>query len=235
MKKIACCIFSYEITKGMKSFGPIGLLKSNAKNDELIIQQINNLYSLSDNIDIFVVVGFGNEKIQKKLPKNIHSIVNTEYENKNHGYALKLALDSYAAKNNEYDGLLLLNNNLIIKDDKNIRNFSTNNSWIISRKKQKKHIDEKTLGCIINSEKKLDYIFYGVGEHEWYEFFYLCDKDINKIRSSIDIFYDNMFLFEIINKSISHSRIEYNQIQVSNNSILHITGIRDKQKLSKLS
>ena len=235
MKKIACCIFSYEITKGMKSFGPIGLLKSNPKNDELIIQQIKNLHSLYDNIEIFVVVGFGNEKLQKKLPKDIVSIFNTEYENKNHGYALKLILSEYQSRADEFNGLLLLNNNIVIRDNKKIKHFPTDSSWIVSKKKQKKQTDERVLGCIVNPEKQLDYIFYGVGDHEWYELFYLCDNDIIKLQSSIDDFYDNMFLFEIINKSISHNKIKYNQMQISNSSILHITGIKDKQKLSKLS
>ena len=43
MKPVACCILSYEITKGMKSFGPIGLLKSSQNAKELILHQINNI------------------------------------------------------------------------------------------------------------------------------------------------------------------------------------------------
>ena len=59
MNKIACFILSYEITKGMKSFGPLGLLKANSSSKELILCQIDSLNKLFDNPEIYVVSGFG--------------------------------------------------------------------------------------------------------------------------------------------------------------------------------
>ena len=49
--KIACCIFSYNITKGMKSIGPIGTLKRTNKSATLINQQIVYLREIFKNVD----------------------------------------------------------------------------------------------------------------------------------------------------------------------------------------
>ncbi|MGA1554270.1 MAG: hypothetical protein ACO35I_09665, partial [Burkholderiaceae bacterium] len=73
----------------MKSLGPIGLLKRNEKSKELILQQIEYLKTMFKNVDIYVVSGFGNEKLQKIIQKkrNVYNIINTRYKDKNQSYA----------------------------------------------------------------------------------------------------------------------------------------------------
>ena len=66
--KIACCIFSYNVTKGMKSIGPIGSLKKNNKTDTLILQQIKYVRDIFRNVDIYIVTGFGASKLLKDIP-----------------------------------------------------------------------------------------------------------------------------------------------------------------------
>lgn len=230
MNNIACCIFSYEITKGMKSFGPLGLLKSGTNNKELILQQIDRLYDIFDSPHIFVITGFGGEKIQKKIPDNVKTITNNKFDTKNHGYALKLILSEYL-KNNLTGGLLLINSGILIKyiDHQSIPN---DKSWIISKKNKKNQFNNsKKLGCVWNINQTLEYIFYDIGHHSWCESVYLCHNDILRIIKSIDTFYDNMFLFEIINQSVNKNNVYYHQVVVPNASVCEISGMKDKTKI----
>ncbi|MEX0597212.1 MAG: hypothetical protein WD512_11990, partial [Candidatus Paceibacterota bacterium] len=96
MKKLACFILSYEITRGMKSVGPKGLLKSK-QSKELINCQIANIRDKS--IDTYVILGFGLDKIKKRIEyPNIHIIKNDLYESTNHGYAFELILNNFNPK-----------------------------------------------------------------------------------------------------------------------------------------
>jgi hypothetical protein len=232
MNKVACFILSYEITKGMKSFGPIGLLKANASARELILYQIDSLYKIFDNPDIFIVSGFGSEKLDKKLPEKIGTIVNSEYENKNHGYALKLILSKIDT--GKYSGCFIVNSGTLIKNtgSKNTK-LPFNNSWILSQKNKKHPSRTKYMGAVTNERGNLDYIFYDIGNHVWCDSFYLCKQDIAKLKLSINSFYDNMFLFEIINRSISNHQIQFSQVVLPPESISIITGMKDKHKIKE--
>jgi hypothetical protein len=227
MNKIACFILSYEITKGMKSFGPLGLLKANSSSKELILCQIDSLNKLFDNPDIYVVSGFGSDKMNKKIPGSIHKILNIAHETKNHGYAMRLLLSKI--KDSQYSGCFVMNGSILLGNINKNRALPKNSSWILSRKNKKSLTKTKFMGPIMNDKGKLDYIFYDVGEYNWCDTVYFCRDDLLKL--SVDAFYDNMFLFEVINKSIVHNSIEYDQVVVPNDSVIMITGIKDKHKI----
>lgn len=226
--KVACFILSYEITKGMKSFGPLGLLKANSSSKELILCQIDSLNQLFSNPDIYIVSGFGSDKIYKKIPSAIKRIFNTEHETKNHGYAFRLLLSKI--KDLQYSGCFIMNGGILLGNINKNQKFPQNSSWILSKKNKKSSlVKTKFMGPIMNDKGKLDYIFYDIGEHSWCDTVYLCRKDLLKL--SVDSFCDNMFLFEIINKSIANNNIEYDQVVVPNDSVIMITGIKDKHKI----
>jgi len=228
MSRIACFILSYEITKGMKSFGPIGLLKSGGFNRELILCQIHNLKTLFPKTDISIISGFGGDKLHKKIPSDIKTITNNEFDTKNQGYALKLILDSYDL--DRYDGIFIINSGTLIRNFSPHKNLSTKKSWILSKpiRKSQQHI--KFLGARTDNKGQVDYIFYDIGDYAWCDSVYICNHDIGLIKNNITSYYDNMFLFEAINKSITNDA-KYEQIIVNNDSITNIIGMKDKHKI----
>ena len=226
--KTLCCVMSYEITKGMKSRGPIGLLKKNNKSEELILKQIDSLNSLFLNNDICVVTGFGSEKIQKRIPTNISVIVNDKFNQANQMYALKLFLNTIQPETN-YDGIFILTSNIIIK---HLKLNNLNKSWILTKNNNNRTKNEALLGIGLDSTAKINTIFYNLGTLLWCNAVYLCKKDVEIIKNNLDKYYDNMFLFEMINKSIDeyHLNIGINTLY-SNNDCIIIRGPKDKHKI----
>ena len=230
--KIACCIFSYSVTKGMKSIGPIGILKKNNNANALLKQQIEYLKKIFKSIDVYVVTGFGSDKIIKELPKkkNIHYIINTEYENKNYGYALRLLLDQLKNNLDAYDGVFFLDSNVIIKS---LYHKKIKKSWLVTRKnktKKKTKTDKEYLGANFQGDS-LRYLFYNVGDTIWCKSFYLNKNDMHKLIMN-NKFHDNMFIFEILNQIIEDTDITiYSHELKSKNDYIEISGPKDKNKI----
>ncbi len=231
MKNIQCFILSYEITKGMKSYGPLGLLKNNDHSKELILHQIECVNRVFSKPSITIVSGFGTEKLYKKLSKNIGKIYNDKFENANHGYAIKLILANFDS--NKYDGLFIMDHGVVLKDVENLPCPPFKNSWILNRKTKKHDTKNKYIGSVMDAQDQLDYIFYDVGSLAWCNSVYLCKKDVEKLKASTNTFYDNMFLFEVINKSVSSNMIKYHNFVIPNDSFIMITGIKDKYKIKE--
>lgn len=226
MKPVACCILSYEITKGMKSIGPIGLLKSSQYAKELILHQIDNIKNIFNKYEVYVMSGFLSDKLNKKLPDITKKVFNPEYDTKNHGYAFKLILSSINIE--DYSGLFIIYSGTLIKYKNN--KLPLNQSWILN-KKYRNNSSSKRLGSITNSVGFVDYIFYDIGETEWCNSVFISSKDLLLINKNINQYYDNMFLFEIINKSITTNNILYKPINIAYNEAITINGIRDKNKI----
>ena len=227
--KIACCIFSYNITKGMKSIGPIGTLKRTNKSNALLNEQIIHLRNIFKNIDFYIVTGFGNDRISKELPdkKYIHLIFNEYYETKNYGYALKLLIQKLENRISKYDGVFFLDSNVIIRE---LTQKKIKKSWILIKKKpiQKSKIDH--LGLSFNNDC-LDYLFYNIGDHIWCKSFYLTQKDMITLMANQN-FHDNMFIFEILNEIIETNNIEIHPHKLkSKNDCVEISGLKDKNKI----
>ena len=235
MTKIACYILSYDITKGMKSIGPKGLLKSN-RPTELINCQIKNINDLK--IDINIVVGFGAEKLKKKIyhpsQSNVKTINNNLYESTNHGYALELILSDYSHA--EYDGCIIINDGILFsaKLKKMLLDHETIHSpkvvYFQSESKTKK--DTFHIGCSIKENNSIQHMFFDLTNNLWTEIVYFYNNTLSKIQNMYGTNMRNMFLFEIVNKSID-TGIEYAAIKIKSSDILKINGVKDSNKIKE--
>lgn len=232
MNKIACYILSYDITKGMKSIGPKGLLKS-GRSKELINCQIQNIRDVG--IDINVVVGFGAEKIKKKiLDSNIDTITNDLYESTNHGYALELILDHY--NNTKYAGCLIVNDGVLFgpKIKKIILNADTIHlpKLIYMQSDNKHRKDIFNIGCSITETNYIQHMFFDLTNNLWAEIAYFDNQTLSSIQKLYSSNMRNMFLFEILNKSIDLG-IQYTAVKIKISDILKINGAKDSNKIKE--
>ena len=232
--KIACCILSYNITKGMKSFGPIGLLKksNNTNNKELIIHQIEYLRKIFGSVDMYVMTGFGKDRMDKKITekRSVNIVHNAEFNHKNYSYAFKLFLQTIQPKLDNYHGVFFLDANVLIKS---LNNKKRNHSWIVT-KPHKNHTqdNEDFLGVNINNGDTVEYLFYNIGNLDWCKSFYLTQNDMRTIIDNVHLYHDNMFLFEILNQSIEYLGIKFHINKGSDSKqIIKIKGIKDKHKV----
>lgn len=229
--RTACCILSHNITKGMKSFGPIGLLKKNNQSKELILKQIEYLRDIYQSPDIYIVTGFGQERLKKILPnkKYIHFIHNDKYVSNNYAYALKLFLNHINNKIDDYSGVFFIDNNVLIR---RLINKKKNESWLVTyNHKNNKYLDKDFLGINFNKEH-MTYLFYNIGNISWYKSFYLTISDVKLMIEHQDEYYDNMFLFEVLNKFVEkfNMRISMNNL-LSIKDVTEIKGLKDKSKI----
>jgi choline kinase len=227
MKQISYCIFSYQITKGMKSYGSLSLLKHN-NGKELILQLIGALQHKTKHRNLYVVLGFDEDKIKKRFIENsirCDYLSNNKYDIFANGYAFKITLDSIIKDIDNIDGVLFVNNNLLIK---NLPKYPTNTSWIMTQKVRYKKNKSYT-GCRGNN--CLEYLFYDIGDNEWTGIFFLTSQDLRTIYNNKDLYYDNMFDFEIINTAIEKQNIPFEIIHCDHKDIITINGIKDKAKL----
>lgn len=210
--KIACCIFAYEITKGLKSIGPLGLTKRNFRAKPFLLEQIEYAKNIFGGVDFYIITGFENKKIEAILPKKkyITTIYNNKYHTKNHGSATKLFLDKVKDKIKNYDGYLILEQNTLLKK---IKYKQKNKSWIATTSK---HIqDSDNLNVLSVDSKQVKYLFYHIEGNFWCHSLYLTSRDLERIIGSDHLFHENMFLFEIINSFIDSKQVKIleNKIQ----------------------
>jgi hypothetical protein len=228
MKKIACCVFSYEITKGMKSYGSIGLLKRTQNSKELICCTVDYLQNEIKHKDIYVILGFEEDKIKKKL-KDYHfkgyCISNLQYEAYNTGHAFKLMLNHIADQLDHIDGILFTNGNILLKK---MPKFYHNKSWILVDKIKNK---ETFLGCRLKDNNP-EYIFYNIGDVMWTEVFFIASKDLKEILKKQTLYHDHMFGFEIINTAMEKQHIVFETLHLDKTkNLVKINGLKDKLKV----
>lgn len=227
--KILCCILSYEITKGMKSRGPIGLLKKNDHAEELLIKQIKSMDRFFKKNDTYIITGFGSDKINKKLPPHVSTIFNDRFSQANQAYAIKLLLTDLSDSVYQYDGIFILSADILLR---NLPSLSFDESWIITKHKHSRQTEDYLLGAGLDKEQKLHTIFYNVGNLLWCNAVYLCKKDLLEIVHNIDRYYDNMFLFEMLNKSIDMLNINVGNYTLDSSSDCTVVrGPKDKYKI----
>lgn len=233
MTKIACCIFAHEVTKGMKSYGTISLLKSSNKAKELIYHCTKYIKNAIHSKNIFILLGFEEDKLSKKIKEyNLATedniISNKAYLEKNQGYAFKLALKKILQSNTGVNGVLFISSNNIIKK---LPTYSTKESWILIDKTIKN--PRYNIGCFVDDNNNVKHLFYNLGDKYWAETIYFTMSDLEKIYSQLDkLYYDNMFLFEIINIAVEKQLLNIKAIhndKISN--IVKITGLKDKHKI----
>lgn len=231
--RLACCIMSYSITKGMKSVGPIGTLKRNKKSKELICQQIEYLKKIFRNVDIYVISGFGKDKIQQALQdqkkRNVYNIYNPKYADTNHSYAIKLFLNSIRERIDEYSGVFFLDSNTMIRE---IPIKKKNQSWVVVIDKINKN-QKNYIGINLNRDTgQVRYLFYNINNAAWCQSFYLTQKHIKAIISKTEDWHDNMFLFELINKFIDEYNLDiYANYLDKTKDYINISGPKDKNQI----
>lgn len=229
MKKIACFIFSYEITKGMKSIGPKALIKSK-KAKEFINYQIDSMKD--KNIDIYVILGFGSDKVKKKIEhQNVSVLNNSLYESTNDGYALELILQNYDLK--KYAGCVIINSGILfnrhIKLD--IMNSSKQNQSKIYYFNHN-HSAVFPIGFTI-IDAIVRHMFFNLSNNVWNEVIYLDNIAMKHYKRTYSSSMRNMFLFELINNSIDQG-IKYKPVKVKYGHTIKITSIKDSNKIKEL-
>jgi len=215
----------------MKSLGPIALLKKSKKSKELILQQIDDLKKIFRNVDIYVISGFGNERLQKTIDKkrNVYNIINQQYTNKNQSYAIKLFLKAIQNSINMYHGVFFMDSNIIIKQ---LASKRKQESWLVMSKK----INKSEKDCVgVNLDTKTGharYLFYNIGEHTWCQSLYLTQNHVKCLIEMSKNFHDNMFLFEMINQMIEQKDIKiYTNYLQKTKDYIYISGPKDKSKI----
>lgn len=219
---INAVILMPEITKGMKSLGPKGLLPINKKNS-ILEYQIKILKSIHRRIKICVIIGFEYEKLIPILNKNnIDYIYNDQYKIFNHGYSLKLYFDYI--NNSNVKKLLVINNGILFNCIETFKkSILDNQSQIFSIKNNKSDFHLGTL-----SGKYPEYIFYDLPE-SWTECVYFAESDIDNLKSLFNNnnTINNMYLFEILNKYISEYPESIKKTYVDKKHVLKINSIKD--------
>lgn len=230
MKKLACFIFSYEITKGMKSVGPKALLKSK-KAKELINYQIDSVKD--KNIDIYIILGFGSEKVKRKIDHQKVSIIdNALYDSTNDGYALELILKNYDC--DKYNGCMIVNSGILFNKDikLDIINSVKYNQSKIYYFNHTDTNDSFQIGLTI-IDSYVQHMFFNLSNNIWNEIIYLDNHSVNQYKKIYNPSMRNMFLFEFINKSIDQGII-YQPIKVKYSNVIKISSIKDANKIKEL-
>jgi hypothetical protein len=209
-------LLSYEITKGMKSFGSKCLLpvKVNNKVDFLLNHQINLLQKSLGSVEKFLLVlGFDIEKICKKIHfgDDIEIINNEAYRSYGQSYALSLALSKI---DNKYPTLILMSG-ILIKSPLNIN--TDNNIVFVTNNKNSSF----RLGCTL-VDNRVEYLFYNL-EPYWAECLLVQPQHLDRF---IDLTNSNknMLFFEIINKSLEYCETE--SYKINNTYINNIVNMK---------
>jgi NDP-sugar pyrophosphorylase family protein len=206
-----------EITKGMKSIGSKCLLQLK-KNMTLVEYQIIQLQKIKSS-RITINIGFDSEKIISILQKykKINYTINSNYNNTNHGTNLISYIKKYSPKN-----LLVFSSGVLIKNDIIDKKFLTDKNKIFVLNKTKQNFN---LGCC-NTEN-IEYIFYDMPE-PWSEIVFLNTEAIELLLSYNEDYFNQMYLFEIINFLLKHN-IEFDKIYLNKTDLMKIENIKDLQ------
>lgn len=178
--------------KGMKSKGCVALFKI-TKNLNIFDYQYIEIKKQFPKAKIIYVNGFESKKflsfLKKSNYKDVITINNNEFNNKNQGYSLNLA-KLFLNK----DCFILLGNNILSKNT--FLNFDKNYGSQIFVSKNKNEI-----GCIINNDKieNLSFDLDNYMQNIYYLDYVATDTLKNLLENSKN---HNNFIFELINKLI---------------------------------
>lgn len=213
--KIKSCVLAYEIKKGMKSFGPIGLVKTSPNATELINKQIKALSKILGG-KVYLCTGFGADKLLRKVAnQDVVDIYNEHFLEKNHGYAIKMLLNKI--KLDDSPGLFILNGDTL---PKKFEPTKLNKSWVLAKKRNNKIKHQEPIGFTLkDGTNEISSMFYDIGDYVWNEGVYICKKDWENLKNNIsEKYYDNMFLFEILNLAIQEELISLTFLKLTKNN-----------------
>lgn len=212
---IKSCVLAYEIKKGMKSFGPIGLLKTSPNATELINKQIKVLSKILGG-KVHICTGFGSDRLLRRISnQSILDIYNPKFLEKNHGYAIKMLLQKIEL--DDSPGMFILNGNTL---PKKFEPNQLDRSWVLAKKRNSKIKHQEPVGFTLkDNSDEISSMFYDIGEYVWSEGVYICKKDWESLKKNIDEkYYDNMFMFEIFNLAIQENIMSLTFLKLSKNN-----------------
>lgn len=224
--KVSTFIFSYAITKGMKSYGPKGILTQKTNTNKSLIRcQINTIQNISH--DISVVTGFGRDRIIKVIDDfNIKDMYNSDYEKYSEGYVIQKILSETTTKS-----ILILSDGIILRLKK--ATLENNKSTIFCTNRSK--TSRLNLGCIFEQESDLlEHIFYDISDTVWCEAILLQEPEIKILKDYVltnNI--KNMFLFEVINNSIKLGA-KYLLEKVPSQQVKKIESMKEANKIREI-
>lgn len=200
-------LLHHELTKGMKSFGPKGLLKIKLHNktDIIINHQLEQIAeSLSKDSCIVVVVGFDKDRLIKKLElfkkhKNILVVDNYEYKNYNQSYAMMLGLQQIR---NNYPTIVMDSGVLLQKPLCLNEALLVNNNIVFTSQNTK----EFDVGCTVH-DSNIEYMFYDLNP-KWINIFSICPQ-YKQIIENIASKNKNSNIFEVINYSLKQCKTKF--------------------------
>lgn len=209
--------------KGMKSRGPLSNIHIN-KSQSILENQIKNLYKKLNINQIIYVGGYGFEdiKVSQKI-KNITWIHNNQFNTKNNGYNLKLALQ----KSNSENLFILFNKTLFSHQIFNFFDFTISQIFMSNSSDYK-------IGAIISKNTDIiSNLFYNL-DNRCCGLYYLTQQEalnIKNIVTSYDV--DNLFLFEVLNKSIDLGSIYKPKIIPNQKLVFQITNNQSIENCKK--
>lgn len=183
-------ILGSKPNKGMKSQGALSNINI-IGSQSILDNQIKNLQKKININNIIYVGGYGFSEL--KNDKKISYIDNVEYESKNNAYSLGLALNKITTNN------VLIFFNKIIFSHEIFNYFDFHESQIFISK-----YSSYKIGSIINKNtSKIENLFFNL-DNRCCGIYYISGKELDYIKLIYESYFhiDNLFIFEIINKSI---------------------------------
>tara|TARA_Y100000592_G_C5481991_1_gene326193 strand:+ start:5862 stop:6566 length:705 start_codon:yes stop_codon:yes gene_type:complete len=155
----------------MKSYGPKALMPVN-KSTTLIEKQINNIWKVYPECEIFVCVGFEADKIREKLSGvPVRFICNPLYEQTNVLYSIALAIQAIITKE-----VLLVYGDLVF-NPKTIENIRGKSKIIYEKKGM---FCRSEVGVAIHEDKAKNFSF-GL-EIKWAQIAYFVGKELELFK-----------------------------------------------------
>lgn len=217
---------SFQVSKGIKSIGPKGLLPVNSHTKKpLIIQQIENIKSIfgKKKHKIHVVVGYQKEKVIKTLDKysfskTLNIIKYRSYETYGQAKPIAELICSFEKSN-----VLIINEGVLFT------NLNIPKKTSIYTLPKNKHNFE--IGAVITNNT-VNYLCYDI-PNIWAEITFIQKNDLfniqditqNKIQNKIN----PVFMFEYINYLIDN-QVTFQTKLLRYNSIKHIKTVKGLYK-----
>lgn len=192
-----CIILADGYPKGMKSKGPVGLLKINNKYN-LFQHQYALIRKKFKNSKIVYVYGHEGKRIEgllndKKKYKNVIKIYNQDYEKYNQTYSLNLA-SNFMDQN-----LLIIGGNSVCNKEIFDCLQEPQKTKVFVNKKIKNEI-----GCNINQDQIVTNICFSL-ENYLMNIYYVSKENVLMLKEIVgDDTNKNCFTFEIFNKMINY-------------------------------
>lgn len=208
MKKLTdVIILGAKPIKGMKSLGAFSNIKID-KQHNILDTQIFNLRKKINVKNIIYVSGFQGSKVDTN--SDIIVLENSEYNSKNNGFSLKLALPYVTS-----DYVIIVFNKILFNHKIFNRLDYSHSSIFINNFNQNTY----NIGCVINNESKIENLFYNL-PNKICGIYGLAKNEI-EILKTINI-NDNFFIFEIMNEILA-SGGEFIPKMINNHkNIIHI-------------